>query len=55
MNPKVAKRKASAAVREIILAARKYIEAEKELERSLRAEQEQKNDDSMKATGRCSV
>jgi len=39
MNAKCAKRKATSALQEIIIAARRYIEAENELESQLRAEQ----------------
>jgi len=51
----MAKRKASVAVREIIRAARKYIEAEYDLEQVIRAEQEQVDGDDMKRETQCAI
>jgi hypothetical protein len=42
MSAKSAKRKATMALREIVEAARKYVQAEDELERALRKEQKEK-------------
>ena len=50
---KMAKRKASIAVREIIRAARKYIEAEDALEQAIRKEQKQIDGNDMKGVTEC--
>lgn len=45
MTVKTAKRKASIAVKDIITAARRYVEAEQALQEAIRAEQPARNED----------